>query len=147
MRNRARSSIASCPMFISGTSTVRYRRNTSPDVAGNGFNQRRCAVATLLTAAADPRDGRPDGARDRAPAEDQHLRVPVRVVDLQRREIGGDPLDLGRAEVRHPLVVLRLVADVPGHVLTLQTADPVDRARPCPARPTAVPAGRRARMA
>src|SRR6185312_10169093 len=45
-RNSARRSSASCPRFISGTSTFGYRRRTSPVLLGNGFRCWRWARAT-----------------------------------------------------------------------------------------------------
>ena len=64
-------------------------------------------------------------------------RVAVRVLDLGRRQGGGDPVDLGLARAGHEVVVGRVVGDVAGPVGLLQAADAVlhagragDRPRP-----------------
>src|ERR1017187_9070222 len=62
---------------------------------------------------AHPPDPGPDGAVGRAPAEHQDTGAAVRVVDLKRRDVGGDPVDLGPAQPDHPVMVVRVVGDRP----------------------------------
>src|SRR5699024_9626304 len=59
--NRALSSIASWPRFISGTSTRRYRDSTSPRLGGMGLRCRRCARATRWPLARARRTASPIG--------------------------------------------------------------------------------------
>ena len=74
--------------------------------------------------AVEPLDRAPDRAVRRAPAEDQQVAA-VRPEDLQRRDVVGDPGDLRLAQELHPVVVVRVVADVAGDVGLLEAADPV----------------------
>src|SRR5580658_3853596 len=74
---------------------------------------------------ADPPDPGPDGAVGRAPAEHQDAGGAAGVVDLQQRDVGGDPVDLGLAQPDHPVVVVRVVGNRPGDVGLLDAADPV----------------------
>src|SRR6185295_19814815 len=78
-----------------------------------------------FTRSADTLDGGPDRAGRRPPPEHQELGVAGRVVDLERRDVGGDPLDLLASDLRHPLVVLGLVADVARPILPLKATDPM----------------------
>ena len=76
-----------------------------------------------------------DRAVRRPPAEDQDLRAPVGVVDLQRRERLRDPLHLRRARADHEVVVGGVVGDVPVAVALLEPADAVLQARRTRDRP------------
>ncbi len=93
-------------------------------LAGNGLRWRRWAWATDLPFAGQALDRGPDGPVGRAPAEDQQVAL-LRPEDLERRDVVGDARDLGRAQGLHPVVVVRVVADVAGDVGLLQPADPV----------------------
>ena len=66
-----------------------------------------------------------DGPEGRAPAEHENLGVARLVVDLERAEVAGNAVDLGLAEADHPLVVDRVVGDVPRTVRLLEAADAV----------------------
>ena len=92
--------------------------------AGNGLRWRRWAWATLRPCAVEPLDRAPDRAVGRAPAEDQQVAA-VGPEDLERRDVVGDPGDLRLAQELHPVVVVRVVADVAGDVGLLEAADPV----------------------
>src|SRR5829696_7882668 len=75
-------------------------------------------------------DGGSDRAIGRSPAEDQQLAL-LRAEDLERRDVVGDAGDLRRTERLHPVVVIRVVADVACDVGLLEAADTVLEAR-CP---------------
>ena len=92
--------------------------------AGNGFRWRRWAWATLPALAVEALDRAPDRAVRGAPAEDQQVAA-VRPEDLERRDVVGDPGDLRLAQQLHPVVVVRVVADVAGDVGLLEAADAV----------------------
>src|SRR5512132_1789162 len=78
-----------------------------------------------FTRSTDTLDGGPDRTGRRPPPEHQQLRITRRVVDLERRYVGGDPLDLLTSDLSHTLVVLGLVADVARPILPLEPADPM----------------------
>ncbi len=84
---------------------------------------------------ADPPDGGADRAVGRAPAEHERPRIPVRVVDLELRDVGRDVRDLLRAQPHHLLVVVGVVRDRARHVFLLEPADPVLQARRARYRP------------
>src|SRR5262249_52035615 len=69
------------------------------------------------------------------PAHQEKLGVTGLVVDLHRREVGGDAGDLVAAQVDHALVVDTLVGDVAAPVGLLQAADAVLEARHAGGRP------------
>ncbi len=107
-------------MFISGIRTVRIAAQTSPGSAGTGSGARRCAVATCdrrRAPAARPRGSfrttspSPARAARRSPSGRRPRRVGMSSAILAT---------FGRPQVRHPLVVLGVVADRAGHVVLLQ---------------------------
>ena len=66
-----------------------------------------------------------DRSVGRAPPEHQHLGVAVGVLDLERVDGGGDPVDLRGAQPGHEVVVVGVVGDVAGDVGLLDAADAV----------------------
>ena len=78
----------------------------------------------LATPATDASASSDDRAPCRAPSEHKQIGT-IGVVDLEQRNAVRDALDLLGTKHRHPLVVLGVVADVPGHVLFLEPAEPM----------------------
>src|SRR5258708_34497813 len=76
-----------------------------------------------------PADGGTDRAERRAPAEHEDLRLAVRIVDLERPDVGGYAVNLRLAQPHHLGVVIRVIGDRAGHVGLLDAADPVLEAR------------------
>ena len=62
--------------------------------SGGGSARARDRDAALPDAA----HGRPDQAVGRSPADDEQVRVPARVVDVELGDVGGDPCHLLRAQ-------------------------------------------------
>ena len=106
-----------------------------PEVRRERVQVPQMRLRDLAADLADPADTGPDRSVRRSPAEHQHLRRTVRVVDLQRRY--GDPVDLGLPGPDHQIVVGRVVGDVAGLVLLLQTTDAVVEPRRTGDRPGA----------
>src|SRR6516162_9147355 len=70
-----------------------------------------------------------DRAVRRAPADDRDPALLRPVLDVLRRNELRDGRDLVRAQVRHRLMVLRVVRDVAGAQVLLEAADPIHQAR------------------
>src|SRR5688572_17930382 len=99
-----------------------------------------------------PLAGRTDGPEARAPPDDEHTRVAVRVVDLGGPDVVGDAVDLRLPQSHHGVVVVRVVRDVAGDVGLLEPADAVLEAgdswnRPRPGERRLVPQVRLERLA
>ena len=90
----------------------------------------------VVAGLADPADAGADRAVRRAPADHQHLRRAGRVVDLERRQRVGDPVDLGLAGADHQVVVGGVVGDVAVALALLEAADAVLEAGRCRGSPT-----------
>ena len=103
-----------------------------PVFAGNGLRWRRCACATWPALASGRARRGTDRPVGRTPAEHQHARLAVGVVDLQRRDVSRDAVDLRLAGAHHEVVVGRVVGDVAVTVLP-------SRCRRCGARGPACP--------
>ncbi len=83
----------------------------------------------LVACAPDPSHGRTDRAVGRSPAEHECPRIPVDIVDLELRDVGGDVRDLLGTQTDHPVVVVGVVGDGAGDVRLLEPADPVGKPR------------------
>ena len=128
-------SISRWPRLSSGTRT---RRNDAKD--GLRVRRERVQVAQVgvrdgEAARPEPLHRAPDRAVGGAPAQDQEVAL-VGAVDVQRRDVLRDPGDLRVAQDGHPVVVLRVVADVAEDVGLLEPADPVLEARASRGPPT-----------
>src|SRR5436189_216583 len=97
--------------FVSAVISVHTLAGVRAVVTGDGVAGRRQAL-----------DGGPDGAVGRAPAEDQQVAA-VWPEDLERRDVPGDACHLGLTIELHPMVVVRVVADVAGHIGLLEATD------------------------
>ena len=98
----------------------------SPVLRGNGFRWRRWAWATLQPSACEPLDRAADGAVGGAPAEDQQVaRGRARRPRASRDVVGDAARSSACAQQLHPVVVVRVVADVAGDVGLLEAADAV----------------------
>ncbi len=112
-------------------------------LAGSGIEVAQLRVRDAPAFGLQPLDGAPDGAVGRPPAEDQQL-ARGRTEGLEGRNVAGNAGDLLLAQQLHAVVVVRVVADVAGHVGLLESADAMlepRRAGYCP-RP-----GKRLRVA
>src|SRR5207237_3875172 len=74
-----------------------------------------------------PVDAGVDDAPGAAPAEDEQPGT-LHLVDLEGRDVLGDPGHLGRPQADHLLVVVGVVGDVARPVLLLDAADAVHEA-------------------
>ena len=117
-------------------------RSTSPVFGGQRVEVTQVRLRDLVAGVAGASNRGRDRAVRRPPAEHEQLGIAGRVVDLERRDARGDPVDLGLAQPDHRVVVRRVVGDVAGAVGLLDAADPVlepgrarDRPRPGEGRP------------
>ena len=124
-----RSSRASWPRFISGHQHLVVALQDLAEVVRERVEVAQVDLRDVVAGLADAAHAGADRAVRRAPADHQHLRLARRVVDLERRQRVGDPVDLGLAGADHQVVVGRVVGDVAGAVALLEAADAVLEAR------------------
>ena len=107
------------------------------EVLGERVEVAQVHLGDVVAGLADPADAGADRAVRRAPADDQDLGLAGRVVDHERRQRVGDPVDLRLAGADHQVVVGGVVGDVAVALALLEAADAVlepggagDRPRP-----------------
>ena len=103
-------------------------REDVAEVLGERVEVTQVRLRDLVAGLAHAAHACADRAVRRTPAEHEHLgRWPSgpRVVDRERRQRVGDPVDLGLAGADHEVVVARVVGDVAVPVALLEAADAV----------------------
>jgi hypothetical protein len=93
-------------------------------VGGQRVEMKEVGGRDLAAPLANAAHARFDRSVARAPAEHEQLGA-ILVVDLQRRDVVRDALDLLRSQAGHAGMIFGVVADVAGAVLLLEPADSV----------------------
>ena len=125
IRYSERSNRRNCPLFISGTRTVPKERSRDPRFRGRGPQVPDVHVGDVEA----PRPRPPHRLVDRAPgrAPSHHRKPGTRLARVEPLlgDARRDAVDLRRPDVRHALVVVRVIGDVAAVVTLLDPAHPV----------------------